>query len=77
MTQQYPSGSFSERTESFRSQLPRRSHNRIIGGVCAGLAEYWGVSPALVRLGTLAAALLPGPMWVAYVVAWILMPSAK
>lgn len=77
MTQQYPSGSYSERTESFRSKLPRRSRDRLIGGVCAGLAEYWGVSPSLVRLATLAAALLPGPMWVAYVAAWILMPSAE
>ncbi|MGK2349113.1 PspC domain-containing protein [Actinomyces sp. W5033] len=76
MTQQYPSGSFSERTESFRSTLPRRSRRRLIAGVCGGLADYWGVSPTLVRLATLAAALLPGPIWVAYVIAWILMPAA-
>ncbi|MCL3778473.1 MULTISPECIES: PspC domain-containing protein [unclassified Actinomyces] len=76
MAQQYPSGSYSQRTESFRSQLPRRSRRRLIAGVCGGLADYWGVSPTLVRLATLAAALLPGPMWIAYVVAWILMPAA-
>ena len=76
MTQQYPSGSFSERTESFRSTLPHRSRRRLIAGVCGGLADYWGVSPTLVRLATLAAALLPGPIWVAYVIAWILMPAA-
>lgn len=77
MTQQYPHGSYSQRTESFRSRLPHRSRDRIIGGVCGGLADYWGVSATLVRLATVAAALLPGPMWVVYVVAWILMPAAR
>ena len=43
--------------------------------MCGGLAEYWGVSPALVRVAYLALSLLPGPMWVAYVLAWILMPA--
>ncbi|WP_172191832.1 PspC domain-containing protein [Actinomyces faecalis] len=82
MTQQYPSSStttaptFSERVEGWRAHLPRRSRRRLIGGVCGGLAEEWGVAPTLVRLGTLLAALLPGPMWVAYAVAWVLMPDA-
>ena len=77
MTQRYPSDpSLSARTESWRSTLPRRSHHRLIAGVCGGLAEYWGVSPTLVRLACLALALLPGPMWVVYVIAWILMPDA-
>ncbi|MCZ0857822.1 PspC domain-containing protein [Actinomyces israelii] len=76
MTQHYPSDpSLSARTESWRSTLPRRSHHRLLAGVCGGLAEYWGVSPALVRVAYLALSLLPGPMWVAYVLAWILMPA--
>ena len=71
MTQHYPSDPYlSERTETWRSR------RRLIAGVCGGLAEHWGVSPALVRLGCLALALLPGPMWVVYVIAWILMPDA-
>ena len=79
MTQHYPSDPYlSERTETWRSTLPCRSCRRLIAGVCGGLAEHWGVSPALVRLGclALALALLPGPMWVVYVIAWILMPDA-
>ena len=35
------------------------------------------MSPTLVRLACLALALLPGPMWVVYVVAWILMPEPE
>ena len=72
----YPPGSYSARTESWRSTLPCRSRRRLIAGVCGGLAEHWGVSPTLVRLATLLLALLPGPMWVVYVAAWIVMPDA-
>ncbi|SPT54335.1 phage shock protein C [Actinomyces bovis] len=76
MTQQYPTGSYSQRTESFRSGLPPRSRQRLIAGVCGGIAEANNWSPTLVRLATVGFALLPGPMWVAYVLAWILMPDA-
>ncbi|WP_136191939.1 PspC domain-containing protein [Actinomyces procaprae] len=81
MTQQRPTNPYgrhpkrSRSTESWRSRLPRRSHRRLLAGVCGGLAEYWAVSPTLVRLATLALALLPGPMWVVYVAAWVLMPG--
>ena len=72
----YPAGSYSARTESWRTTLPSRSRRRLIAGVCGGLAEHWGVSPTLVRLATLLLSLLPGPMWVVYVAAWIVMPDA-
>lgn len=72
----YPPGSYSARTESWRTTLPRRSRRRLIAGVCGGLAEHWGVSPTLVRLATLLLSLLPGPMWLVYAAAWIVMPDA-
>ncbi|MBF0698003.1 PspC domain-containing protein [Actinomyces bowdenii] len=80
MAQQYPSGpDRTTRNESsftsFLNGLPARSrHDRILGGVCGGLARQWGRSPGLVRLATIALALLPGPMWVAYALAWAAMP---
>ena len=72
----YPPGSYSARTESWRTTLPCRSRRRLIAGVCGGLAAPWGVSPTLVRLATLLLALLPGPMWLVYAAAWIVMPDA-
>ena len=72
----YPPGSYSARTESWRTTLPCRSRRRLIAGVCGGLAEHWGVSPTLVRLATLLLSLLPGPMWLVYAAAWIVMPDA-
>jgi len=42
-------------------------------GVAAGLADYTGVDPTLVRLGFVAATLLTGPLMIAlYIVAaWV------
>jgi phage shock protein PspC (stress-responsive transcriptional regulator) len=57
-------------------RLIRRTDNKIIGGVCAGLADYLGVDPTLVRvLAVLGAVFGLGSVVVAYLVAWALMPT--
>jgi phage shock protein C len=44
-------------------------------GVAAGLADYTGVDPTLVRLGFVAATLLTGPVMILfYVLAGLLAP---
>ena len=54
-----------------------RSHNRVIAGVCAGLAEWLGWDIALVRLLylilTIFSAGFPGV--IAYLILWIVMPE--
>ena len=55
--------------------LTRPRHNRVIAGVCAGIAERFGWSPLAVRVLFLLSCLLPGPQFVIYIVLWILMPS--
>ncbi len=58
-------------------RLVRRTHDKMLGGVCGGLADYLGVDPTLVRvLAVLAAFVSLGTAVVAYVVAWALMPTA-
>ena len=52
-----------------------RPPNRMIAGVCSGLARRFGISTALVRILFVASLLLPGPQVIIYLVAWILMPS--
>ncbi|AEI11430.1 PspC domain-containing protein [Cellulomonas gilvus] len=55
----------------------QRSDDRWIGGVCAGVAERWGVDPIVVR-GLLAATLLLGGVGaVAYGIAWALLPERR
>lgn len=58
------------------SQLVRPRHGRVIAGVCAGIAQRFGLSPFVVRLLFLLSCLLPGPQFVIYLALWILLPSA-
>ncbi|MBR5893172.1 MAG: PspC domain-containing protein [Bacteroidaceae bacterium] len=51
-----------------------RSSDRKIAGVCAGLAECFGLSVGLVRLAMLIL-LLVGPGLIAYIILWVIMPE--
>ena len=55
--------------------LTRSRDNRIIAGVCAGLADYLGWKPNTVRLLFVLSCLLPGPQILIYLVLWIIMPK--
>ncbi|MDP6478799.1 MAG: PspC domain-containing protein [Phycisphaerales bacterium] len=54
--------------------LQRRSSNRVIAGVCGGLAEYLGWDPTLVRIVWLVLVLAAGTGVLAYLILWICMP---
>lgn len=57
----------------------RLSHNRMLGGVCAGIAEYFGVEVNFVRLFYLltSAASAVGPGVVIYLVLWLMLPPPE
>ncbi|MEU4606973.1 PspC domain-containing protein [Kribbella sp. NPDC023972] len=59
------------------STLVRPSNGRMIGGVCAGLARRFGMSPNKMRLIFIVSCLLPGPQVLIYLVLWVLMPSER
>ena len=54
-----------------------RSNNRVIAGVCAGLAEWLGWDIALVRLLYLMVSVFSAgfPGIIAYIILWIVMPE--
>ncbi len=54
-----------------------RSNNRVIAGVCAGLAEWIGWDIALVRLLYLMVSIFSAgfPGIIAYIILWIVMPE--
>ena len=52
----------------------RSPDGKRIAGVCAGLAEEFGISVTLLRLAFVIATLAGGPGLVVYVVLWIVMP---
>ena len=63
-----------------KRRLVRRPADGKIGGVCAGLAEYFDADVALVRAAWVVLSIWPGAIVlgvVAYVAAWILMPRAE
>jgi phage shock protein C len=55
-------------------RLYRSKTNRIIAGVCSGIAEYFDVDPTLIRLLWLLFSLSGGAGMLAYVIAWIIIP---
>ncbi|MEO6090306.1 MAG: PspC domain-containing protein [Umezawaea sp.] len=55
--------------------LSRPRNNRKIAGVCAGLAESWGMKPSTVRLLFVVSCLLPGPQFLIYLALWAILPS--
>jgi phage shock protein PspC (stress-responsive transcriptional regulator) len=53
-----------------------RSHsNRVIGGVCGGLGDYFSIDPVLIRLVWLLLILFGGIGLVLYLIAWLIIPA--
>ena len=60
-----------------RGKITRSKTDRKIAGVCAGLAEYFGVDVTLVRVLFVVFALAGGPGLVAYIILWLVVPEAE
>jgi len=57
-------------------RLVRRRDDRMVAGVCSGVAAYLGVDVTLVRLVTVLGAIFGfGTFIVAYLVGWVLIPE--
>ena len=63
------------RVEYASRPLMLDKRNKKIAGVCAGFARYFEVDIILVRVIWLAVALSTGIGFLAYLAAWIIMPS--
>ncbi|MEY2533283.1 MAG: hypothetical protein QOF29_1193 [bacterium] len=55
-------------------RLYREPEERVVAGVCGGVAKRLGVDPLIVRLTAVALALAGGAGLVAYLAAWVLAP---
>jgi phage shock protein PspC (stress-responsive transcriptional regulator) len=58
-----------------RQRLERSRNERVLAGVCGGIARHFDVDPLLVRVLTIASVVFGGFGVVAYVAAWLLMPE--
>jgi len=55
-------------------RLTRSTTNKVIAGVCGGLAEYFDVDPTLIRVLAVVAGIM-GWGVIAYIVLWIAAPK--
>ncbi len=57
----------------------KRSNNRMIAGVCGGIADWLGWDPTFVRIGyvlvSIFSAAFPGIL--VYIILWAVMPKAE
>jgi len=49
--------------------------NRKFGGVCGGIAEYFGVDTTLIRIIALVLIFAVGSGLMLYLIAWLIMPA--
>lgn len=57
-----------------KKQLYKSSENKMIDGVCGGIAEYFDMDPTLIRLGWVLFCALGGSGIIAYIIAAIIIP---
>ncbi|EHQ25290.1 PspC domain-containing protein [Mucilaginibacter paludis] len=57
------------------NKLYRDEHRKVIGGVCAGLANYFNVDVSLVRVVFVLALLLKGGGFLIYFILWAVIPA--
>jgi phage shock protein C len=65
----------SENNGSGGKRLLRLGNGRMVAGVCAGLALYFGVDVNLVRLGFGVLSVFYGLGILVYVIAWAILPE--
>lgn len=66
----------SEVTGQDSKSLYRSRSDSMLGGVCAGIADYFELDPTVVRLlAVLAAALSGGGAIIAYLIFWVVVPE--
>lgn len=55
----------------------KRGPERWLGGVLGGIAAKLNVDVAYVRIAFLVFSLLPGPAFVFYIIAWVIIPDQR
>jgi phage shock protein C len=55
--------------------LYRLRHGRLVAGVCAGLAAYFGIDATLVRLAFAVLSVFGGLGILLYLCAWVIIPD--
>ena len=59
------------------AELRRPINGKVIAGVCAGIADRFGIGRNTVRVIAVVSCLLPGPQFLLYVILWIAIPAER
>lgn len=61
------------------NRLYRSSSDRVLAGICGGFAKFIRMDPTVLRLIMIVITLISGfiPMFVAYLVGWVIIPEKK
>lgn len=65
----------STNTTETHKRLFRNENDKVIGGVCSGLANYFGIDPIIIRIIFVVISLAFGTGVLAYFIMWIAVPS--
>lgn len=58
-----------------KKRLHRSNENKVLAGVCGGIAEYFDMDPTLIRLAWILFCVLGGSGVLAYIIAAIIIPE--
>ena len=72
----FSAAEYQSATSTLREKrLYRQTKNKMIGGVCMGLSEYFDIDPVILRV-LFAVALFLGMGFLLYIILWIIVPKA-
>jgi phage shock protein PspC (stress-responsive transcriptional regulator) len=80
-SQQYTYSGGRQRTQQgpypyTHDRLLRDPYDKVFGGVCSGIAHYFDIDPVIVRLVMVVLFLTAGIGFIAYIIAWMVIPAA-
>lgn len=64
-------------TTSEIKRLYRSRTDRMLGGVCAGIGNYFNLDPILVRVAWVVGFFAAGIGFLTYLIAWIIIPEER
>jgi len=68
---------YEPKTSGGQRRLYRNPNDKVLGGVCSGIAVYFDVDAVIVRLIMVVLFLGAGIGLLAYIIAWIVIPQAR
>lgn len=74
---QYRRGQQEQASDMFGKKLMRDPDDKMLGGVCSGLAHYFNMEPRWARLLFMLFVLIGGSGFLVYIILWIVMPEAE